>query len=95
MVSLEHEVESKWSQVENQYQRRFDLIPNLIETENRISVKVFNTYIKKFPNIMDINIFSAYIWDYKYKELIPIFCLSVFLLVIFGWGIANIPLISR
>jgi len=32
MVSMEEGVKSSWSQVENQYQRRLDLIPNLVET---------------------------------------------------------------
>jgi LemA protein len=32
MVNLSEEVKEKWSQVENVYQRRFDLIPNLVET---------------------------------------------------------------
>lgn len=32
LVTLEEEVEGKWSQVENVYQRRLDLIPNLVET---------------------------------------------------------------
>jgi len=32
MVNLDEEVKEKWSQVENVYQRRFDLIPNLVET---------------------------------------------------------------
>lgn len=32
MVSAEENVETAWSQVENQYQRRSDLIPNLVET---------------------------------------------------------------
>ena len=32
MVSAEESVETSWSQVENQYQRRSDLIPNLVET---------------------------------------------------------------
>jgi LemA protein len=32
IVTAEEGVKSGWSQVENQYQRRFDLIPNLIET---------------------------------------------------------------
>jgi len=32
MVSLEENVKTKWSQVENVYQRRFDLIPNLVNT---------------------------------------------------------------
>lgn len=32
MISLNENVNEKWSQVENQYQRRYDLIPNLVET---------------------------------------------------------------
>lgn len=32
MVTLDEGVKEKWSQVENVYQRRFDLIPNLVET---------------------------------------------------------------
>ncbi len=31
-VTLEEQVNEKWSQVQNQYQRRMDLIPNLVET---------------------------------------------------------------
>lgn len=32
MVTLEEEVKSQWGQVENVYQRRYDLIPNLVAT---------------------------------------------------------------
>ena len=32
MVTMEESVKEKWSQVENVYQRRADLIPNLVET---------------------------------------------------------------
>src|SRR5574344_2869419 len=32
MVSMEETVKSQWAQVENQYQRRLDLIPNLVST---------------------------------------------------------------
>jgi LemA protein len=32
IVSAEEGVKAGWSQVENQYQRRFDLVPNLVET---------------------------------------------------------------
>ena len=32
LVSADQSVNEKWSQVENQYQRRVDLIPNLVET---------------------------------------------------------------
>src|SRR5512136_2990618 len=31
-VTLDQQVKSSWSQVENQLQRRYDLIPNLVET---------------------------------------------------------------
>lgn len=32
LVSMDEQVNSQWSQVENQYQRRYDLIPNLVST---------------------------------------------------------------
>jgi LemA protein len=32
LVGLSQSVDSKWAQVQNQYQRRFDLIPNLVNT---------------------------------------------------------------
>jgi LemA protein len=32
LVTAEESVRGAWAQVENQYQRRFDLIPNLVET---------------------------------------------------------------
>lgn len=32
MVTLDEEVSTAWSQVQNQYQRRMDLIPNLVST---------------------------------------------------------------
>jgi len=32
MITMDENVKEKWSQVENVYQRRFDLIPNLVET---------------------------------------------------------------
>ena len=32
MISLDQQVKSSWAQVENQLQRRFDLIPNLVST---------------------------------------------------------------
>ncbi len=32
LVTFGQEVDKQWSQVENQYQRRFDLIPNLVAT---------------------------------------------------------------
>lgn len=32
MVELDQQAEQSWAEVENQYQRRFDLIPNLVNT---------------------------------------------------------------
>ena len=32
MIALDQQVKSSWAQVENQLQRRFDLIPNLVNT---------------------------------------------------------------
>lgn len=32
MVTMDETVESSWAQVQNQYQRRYDLIPNLVNT---------------------------------------------------------------
>src|SRR5499433_1610923 len=32
LVTLDQAVQSQWSQVENVYQRRADLVPNLVET---------------------------------------------------------------
>ncbi len=32
IVSVDEGIKAAWSQVENQYQRRYDLIPNLVET---------------------------------------------------------------
>ena len=32
LVRLDEGIKQAWSQVENQYQRRLDLIPNLVET---------------------------------------------------------------
>ena len=32
IVTYNEDVQSKWGQVENQYQRRMDLIPNLVNT---------------------------------------------------------------
>src|SRR5437764_10720811 len=32
LVELDQSVQAQWAQVENDYQRRFDLIPNLVRT---------------------------------------------------------------
>jgi len=43
-VSLNENVRSRWSQVENDYQRRMDLIPNLVETVKGVAGFEKETY---------------------------------------------------
>lgn len=43
-VSMEEGVKSAWSQVENQYQRRYDLIPNLVNTVKGVADFEKETY---------------------------------------------------
>jgi LemA protein len=38
-VGLDEQVRSNWAQVENQLQRRFDLIPNLVETVKGVAAQ--------------------------------------------------------
>jgi len=45
LVSLNEEVNKAWSQVENQYQRRYDLIPNLVETVKGVANFEKETYL--------------------------------------------------
>ena len=45
LVSLNEEVNKSWSQVENQYQRRYDLIPNLVETVKGVANFEKETYL--------------------------------------------------
>ncbi len=44
LVSLNEQVTQVWSQVENQYQRRYDLIPNLVETVKGVANFEKETY---------------------------------------------------
>jgi len=44
LVSLNEGVNQAWSQVENQYQRRYDLIPNLVETVKGVANFEKETY---------------------------------------------------
>jgi LemA protein len=37
MVALDESVQTAWAQVENQYQRRLDLVPNLVATVQGIA----------------------------------------------------------
>ena len=43
---LDEEVNEKWSQVQNQYKRRADLIPNLVETVKAYAQHEKNTFIE-------------------------------------------------
>ena len=44
MVTLDEGVKEKWSQVENVYQRRYDLIPNLVNTVKGIAAHEKETF---------------------------------------------------
>ncbi len=44
LIGLNEKVNQAWSQVENQYQRRFDLIPNLVETVKGVANFEKETY---------------------------------------------------
>jgi len=45
MVTMDEAVKEKWSQVENVYQRRADLIPNLVETVKGYAAQERETFI--------------------------------------------------
>ena len=44
MVKLDEGVKEKWSQVENQYQRRYDIIPSLVNTVKGIAAHEKETF---------------------------------------------------
>lgn len=44
LIGLNEKVNQAWSQVENQYQRRYDLIPNLVETVKGVANFEKETY---------------------------------------------------
>ena len=46
MVTLNENAETAWSQVENQYQRRFDLIPNLVNTVKGYATHEKSTFVE-------------------------------------------------
>ena len=45
-VSLDEEVKAAWAQVENQLQRRFDLIPNLVEVVKGVAKQEKDIFIR-------------------------------------------------
>jgi LemA protein len=45
LVGLDQEVRQKWAQVENEYQRRSDLIPNLVQTVKGVASFEKDTYV--------------------------------------------------
>jgi len=46
LVALDEEVSQAWSQVQNQYQRRFDLVPNLVETVKGYAKQEQEVFVK-------------------------------------------------
>jgi LemA protein len=46
LIALDEEVSQAWSQVQNQYQRRFDLVPNLVETVKGYAKQEQEVFIK-------------------------------------------------
>jgi LemA protein len=45
LVGLDEDVKAKWANVQNQYQRRADLIPNLVETVKGVADFEKSTYV--------------------------------------------------
>lgn len=45
VVSMDESVEAAWAQVENQLQRRYDLIPNLVETVKGVAAQEKEVFI--------------------------------------------------
>src|SRR5207247_1543355 len=69
LVALREQIDAAWAQVENQLQRRNDLIPNLLEVtrgyaahEKEIfvheAVRAYNSAIKSFPTVLYANAFG-------------------------------------
>lgn len=46
MITLSEEVDAQWAQVENQYQRRSDLIPNLVATVKKYASHESEVYVQ-------------------------------------------------
>ncbi len=73
LVTADEEVKTAWSQVENQYQRRSDLIPNLVNTvkgyaahesetlENVVEARAKATQVTVDPDNMTAEAMSEYI----------------------------------
>ena len=48
VIAMEENVKGKWAQVENQLKRRYDLIPNLVET------------VKGWPRLLPLQLRPTY-----------------------------------
>ena len=75
MVTAEEAVTTEWANVESQYQRRADLIPNLVSTvkgyathESETLEAVVNARAKATQTTLDINNFSREEFE-KYQEV--------------------------
>ena len=59
LVKEQQKVEESWAQVENVYQRRADLIPNLVQTVNRTSEKIEKYRIIHNWIVENVNYYSS------------------------------------
>lgn len=61
VITMDEEVKGAWAQVENQLQRRFDLIPNLVETVKGVATQEKDVFIgvaearNQFNNARTVN----------------------------------------
>ena len=94
MVNADEAVMSQWAKVENQYQRRADLIPNLVNTvkgyashEKETLDAVVNARAKATQvTISPDNLNEASLQKYpKNLHLIFLFLAAIYFLVLFPW----------
>ncbi|MFH2032226.1 MAG: LemA family protein [Bacteroidota bacterium] len=66
LVTMDEQVTSSWSQVENQYQRRTDLIPNLVNTVKGVAAfekETFTAVTEARSRVNQINVSSDILND--------------------------------